>query len=70
MKPNFMTMNTSELRAYVLEHRDDQDAFYALMDRLNANPPTASYPCPNTPENLEVMKKAIRERLGKEQSSN
>ena len=65
MKPNFTTMNTSELRTYVLEHRDDQEAFYTLMDRLNASPPTVSYPCPNTPENLGLMKKAIRERLGK-----
>jgi len=35
------------------------------MDRWNANLPLAVYPCPNTPENLEVMKKAIREKLGK-----
>ena len=65
MRPNFAAMSTSELRAYVLKHRDEQEAFYALMDRLNANPTTATYPCPNTPENLEVMKRAIRQKLGK-----
>ncbi|WP_375339899.1 hypothetical protein [Okeania sp. KiyG1] len=27
--PNFQTMNESELRAYVLAHRDDTEAFYA-----------------------------------------
>jgi hypothetical protein len=64
MKLNFTAMSISELRTYVLEHRDDQEAFYALMDRLSANPPTATYPYPNTPENLEVMKQAIREKLG------
>jgi hypothetical protein len=65
MKPNFTTMNTSELRAYVLEHREDREAFYTLMDRLNTDTTTMSYPCPNTPENLEVMKQAIRAKLGK-----
>lgn len=33
-KPNFKEMSTAELRAYVLEHRQDNDAFYALSDRI------------------------------------
>ncbi|MEO1427529.1 MAG: hypothetical protein AAFS12_02595 [Cyanobacteria bacterium J06632_19] len=33
-KPNFTKMSTSELRAYVLKHRQDNDAFYALADRI------------------------------------
>jgi hypothetical protein len=65
MQPDFKTMDVAQLRSYVLEHRDDQEAFNALMDQLNARPATKSYPCPNTPENLEVTKKAIREKLGK-----
>jgi mannitol-1-phosphate/altronate dehydrogenase len=65
MKSDFTNMTISELRSYVLQHRSDRAAFYALMDRLNANPPTTIYPCPNTPKNLEVMKKAIRDRLDK-----
>ena len=64
MKPDFATMITSDLRTYVLENRHDQEAFYTLMDRLNTNLSPISYPCPNTPENLEVMKRAIREKLG------
>jgi mannitol-1-phosphate/altronate dehydrogenase len=73
MKPDLETMNMTDLRSYVLEHREDspearlrqREAFQALMDRLNANAPTTIYPCPNTPENTEIMKKAIREKLGK-----
>jgi hypothetical protein len=65
MKPNIETMNTAELRSYVLENREDREAFNALIDRLNANAQTNTYPCPNTPENIETMRKAIRERLGK-----
>ncbi|MEA5534906.1 DUF6887 family protein [Crocosphaera sp. XPORK-15E] len=65
MKPNFKTMNKSELRAYFLQNIEDKEAFYALMDRLKTNAPTKTYPCPNTPENLEIMKQAIREKLEK-----
>ncbi|MEM8780406.1 MAG: hypothetical protein AAGF26_16355 [Cyanobacteria bacterium P01_G01_bin.49] len=36
--PNFQTMNESELRAYVLSHRDNTEAFYALADRLKSKP--------------------------------
>ncbi|MEL6163519.1 MAG: hypothetical protein AAFR37_07080 [Cyanobacteria bacterium J06628_3] len=33
-KPNFKKMSTSELRAYVLKHRQNNYAFYALADRI------------------------------------
>jgi hypothetical protein len=34
MKPNFDLMSIAELRAYLLAHRDDDEAFYKLADRL------------------------------------
>ncbi|MEH2100923.1 MAG: hypothetical protein V7K76_14455 [Nostoc sp.] len=37
-KPDFQAMTKQELRAYVLEHRDDQEAFYALADKLREEP--------------------------------
>lgn len=36
--PNFETMSESELRTYVLSHREDTEAFYALADRLKSKP--------------------------------
>lgn len=33
MKHNFEAMNLKELRSYILEHRDDNEAFYTYMDR-------------------------------------
>ncbi|MEC4813063.1 MAG: hypothetical protein SAK29_07290 [Scytonema sp. PMC 1069.18] len=36
-KPNFKTMSKAELRQYVLAHRDDEEAFYELSDRIAAN---------------------------------
>ncbi|MDZ7963991.1 MAG: hypothetical protein RM368_03300 [Nostoc sp. DedSLP03] len=37
-KVNFQGMTKQELRAYVLEHRDDREAFYALTDKLREEP--------------------------------
>ncbi|MFN6472586.1 MAG: DUF6887 family protein [Nostoc sp. SerVER01] len=37
-KPDFQAMTKQELRAYVLKHRDDQEAFYALADKLREEP--------------------------------
>jgi hypothetical protein len=34
-KPNFATMTILELRAYVQEHRNDQEVFHALSDRIH-----------------------------------
>jgi hypothetical protein len=33
-QPNFQLMDQKELRKYVLEHREDQDAFHAYVDKL------------------------------------
>lgn len=36
MKSNFQTMTMRELKRYVLEHRNDQTAFQALMKRVDS----------------------------------
>ncbi len=36
-KPDFKIMPKAELRAYVLQHPDDNEAFYELSDRIKAN---------------------------------
>jgi len=36
MKSSFQTMTMRELKRYVLEHRNDQAAFQALMDRVDS----------------------------------
>jgi hypothetical protein len=38
MKPDFEMMSKAELRTYVLENRNDREAFEALADRIYANP--------------------------------
>jgi hypothetical protein len=36
-KPDFKMMSKAELRAYVLQHPNDEEAFYELSDRIKAN---------------------------------
>lgn len=51
-KPNFDAMSEAELRAYVYEHRNDREAFYAFVDRLKAKPSSVVYPASMTPEEI------------------
>ena len=43
MKSDFQRMTMGELKKYVLEHRNDQAAFQALMDRVDAQPQDQVY---------------------------
>jgi len=64
VKPDFKTMSVAELRSYVLNHREDEVAFHALVDRLTEDATDEVYPYPNTPEAIAIVKDAIRRRLG------
>ena len=64
MKLDFQRMSKAELKAYVLAHKQDTEAFYALADRLKAdNQDVPWYPSPTTPEGIAVMEQAIQEHL-------
>ena len=41
VKPDFATMTAIELRAYVLEHREDEEALHAYLDKLHAENPSS-----------------------------
>jgi hypothetical protein len=38
MKPDFQAMSVKQLKAYLLEHRTDTEAFHTLMDKIMAEP--------------------------------
>lgn len=38
MSVDFNKMTDQELKRYMLDHRDNQEAFYAYMDRRHARP--------------------------------
>lgn len=66
-KPDFGTMTRAELRAYVLAHRDDDDAIEALIRGGNSNSPT--YAFPQTEEDLKAMDEILRQKLKNTPSS-
>jgi hypothetical protein len=52
-QPNFDAISKAELRAYVIAHQDDQEAFYALVDRITASSSSSvQYPAIMTPEEI------------------
>lgn len=59
-------MSKVELRAYVIEHQDDQEAFYALVDRLTAQPSSVVYPASMTPEEIH---QAVLDHVEKKRKS-
>lgn len=62
MKPDFSQMSRQELRAYVLAHRDDDEAIEALIRMGNPNSPV--YPFPQTDEDLKTMEEILKRKIG------
>jgi hypothetical protein len=53
IQPNFQAMSQKELQNYVLAHRDDQEAFYAYVDRLHQEGNWIEMPAVESIEDLE-----------------
>lgn len=66
-QPNFQEMNRKELLSYFFEHRDDQTAFYALMDKLKAEPALATMPPPTSLDETEELGKILEDIRKKRQ---
>ncbi|MFH7027748.1 MAG: DUF6887 family protein [Heteroscytonema crispum UTEX LB 1556] len=64
MKPDFDTMSKAELRAYFIAHRDDQEAFYKLVDRLKADSKNqVRHLFPKTLEDVAKVQELIQEKI-------
>lgn len=61
-KPDFSQMSRQELRAYILDRRDDDEAIETLIRMGNPNSPV--YPFPQTDEDLKEMEKILKRKLG------
>lgn len=57
MKPNFKEMSKEDLRAYVLSHREDDEAIRELFSRRSPNP--VIYTTNDPKEIEEILKKKI-----------
>jgi hypothetical protein len=61
MKPDFKKMTQIELKAYVLEHRDDIEAARELFGRRSPN--GYRYPAPRTQEDIAIQMDVMRRKL-------
>lgn len=69
MKPNFNEMSLKELRAYVLVHRDDNEAFYAYMDKSKTEGNWVKMPPLNSVDDLDNYPEFL-EKIHKDSGSN
>jgi len=73
MKPNFKAMTNAELRAYALEHRDeDIEALRMLFSRRKPDSQKAIFHLPKTKEEeqeqFELFKRLVEEKEGQQKS--
>lgn len=73
MKPNFDEMSRAELKAYVLSHRDDDEAIRVFFSRRNPPDSQATWYGPmTTPEgvpiedNIRIAEEAIRQKVDRD----
>ncbi len=52
-KPDFNSMSLKELRTYILSNRDDNDAFYTFVDRVDTEKTWTIYSPINSIEEME-----------------
>ncbi|ALF53746.1 hypothetical protein ACX27_14260 [Nostoc piscinale CENA21] len=66
-KYDFMSMTRSELRRYILEHREDEAAVQIYLDRFSSNS-SEIFPAPQTIEDLENFPQLHQQHLEKRQN--
>ena len=60
-KPNFNRMSYQELKKYVLSHREDDEAFYAYLDKVRERKDRVVYPPLKSLEDLEKYPEVIEQ---------
>jgi hypothetical protein len=70
MQPNFEAMTSKELTAYILAHREDDEAIRVLFSRRNPPDSEATWYGPMTTEdgtpieeNIRIAEEAIKRRI-------
>ena len=66
MKPDFKTIPRKELIAYVLAHREDEEAFDALINRRSPDSEATWYNFPYTEEGQQQMEEVFRRKINGE----
>jgi hypothetical protein len=62
-KPNYQQMSRQELRAYVLNHRSDDEALRIYMDRLRSEPGVSRFRVGTNEEDTGRLEAWLEEQL-------
>ncbi len=63
MTPNFEKMTKPELRAYLISHPDDKNAFQAFVDRYTSDAPSDTYGMAKSPEDIKTIEQLIKQKI-------
>lgn len=63
MKTDFNTMTKAELRAYLVAHPDEQEAFYAFVDRFTAEASRETFAMPQSQADIEELDRVIQHKV-------
>ncbi len=63
MKVDFNTMTKTELRAYLVEHPNEQNAFQAFVDRYTSEASSQTYSMAQSSEEIQEVDNLIRQKL-------
>jgi hypothetical protein len=64
---NFSGMTKAELRAYVVAHSNDREAFHAFVDRFTVDAPSETYDIPRLQTEIAEVERLIRKKLAQRQ---
>ncbi|MFB2879096.1 DUF6887 family protein [Floridanema aerugineum] len=68
-QPNFQNMSKKELLSYYVKHRNEDEAFYALMDKIYAEPPGEIHPAPQSIDDLKNFPELLERKRQQEQEN-
>ena len=63
IKPDFNEISKAELRAYVVAHPKDKEAFEVFVDRFTANAPSETFDIPKTQADIVALENLICQKV-------
>jgi hypothetical protein len=65
IKPDFKSIPKAELRAYVVAHPEDKDAFHIFVDRFTAEASSETFAAPQSKAEIKEIEALIQQRVQK-----
>jgi hypothetical protein len=63
IKPDLKSVTKAELRAYVVAHPEDKDAFRVFVDRFTAEAPPETFAVPRSEAEVAEIDNLIQQRV-------